>query len=635
MQTQTSSALHNAIIEAGGEDHPPMLVPGNYNPPYQYKFKATDVDVTPATPGNDGTPQQPQPRGEVMKIFATVSEDIQKWITAEVEAIQIILTGIDNDIYSTVDAYPNAMKMWKAIERLKQGGTINVQDLETNLYWEFRKFTLQEGETLDSYYSWFYKMMNELVRNQCNPPYQYKFKATDVDVTPATPGNDGTPQQPQPRGENGKDMSPLIIQTTPEYTIQAVTQEPTVTASKNINQADIQAEIHDKNAQVDKDEFINIFSTPRSPLEQVIGNPSHPVRTRRQLETDGEMCMFALSEELHQFERLDVWELVDRPLCKNVINMKWLWKNKHYEENIIIRNKACLVAKGYSQVEVYQMEVKTAFLNGPLNEEVYVDPHHPDKVYRLKKALCGLKQAPRAWYDELSNFLLSKGFSKGCLDTCKITSGGIQFLGGDKLINWSSKKQDCTSISTAEAEYVSLSTCCAQVLWMKTQLTDYGFHYDKIPMYCDSKAAITISCNPVQHSRTNHIDVRYHFIKEHVERGIVELFFVGIEYELVDIFTKALSEDRCKYHVRRLGMRCLTSTKLEKISPPKDAETPVESPIPISPSSSVGSSSPVRSTTPPPDYPFDKSILDNSLWIIPQPLGSEPVPEKPNESDTC
>ncbi|GJT36131.1 retrovirus-related pol polyprotein from transposon TNT 1-94 [Tanacetum coccineum] len=99
----------------------------------------------------------------------------------------------------------------------------------------------------------------------------------------------------------------------------------------------------------------------------------------------------------------------------------------------------------------------------------------------------------------------------GCLDSRKSTSGGIQFLGGDKLVSWSSKKQDCTSMSSAEAEYVSLSACCAQVLWLRTQLTDYGFHFDKIPMYCDSKAAIAISCNPVQHSRTKHIDVRYHF----------------------------------------------------------------------------------------------------------------------------
>nr|GEV62093.1 retrovirus-related Pol polyprotein from transposon TNT 1-94 [Tanacetum cinerariifolium] len=469
----------------------------------------------------------------------------------------------------------------------------------------------------------------------------------------------------------------------------------------------------------------------------------------------------SMQEELHQFNRLDVWELVDKPLCKNVINMKRLWKNKRDEENIVIRNKSHLMAKGYAQKEgvdfkesfapvarleairlfiayaahksftVYQMDVKTAFLYGPLKEEVYVnqpdgfvDPYHPDKVYRLKKALYGLKQAPREWYDELSNFLVSKGFSKGsidptlfitkhrgdillvqiyvddiifgiqihqpphgifinqakyaqeilikhgmtscdsvgtpmgikhldadlsetpidqmkyqsmvgalmylttsrpdivhatcycacyqakptkkhliavkrifrylkytihmgiwypkdtgfeltsfldsdhagCLDSRKSTSGGIQFIGGDKLVSWSSKKQDCTSMSSVEAKYVSLSACYAQVLWMRTQLTDYGFHFDKIPMYCDSKAAIAISYNLVQHSRTKHIDVRYHFIKEKVEKGIVELFFVRTEYQLADLFNKALPKERFKYLVRRLGMRCLTSEELEVLA---------------------------------------------------------------------
>ncbi|GJX69968.1 retrovirus-related pol polyprotein from transposon TNT 1-94 [Tanacetum coccineum] len=298
--------------------------------------------------------------------------------------------------------------------------------------------------------------------------------------------------------------------------------------------------------------------------------------------------------------------------------MKWLWKNKRDEENTVIHNKVRLVAKGYNQKEginfkesfalvarleavrlfvayaahksfpVYQMDVKMAFLYGPLKEEVYVnqldrfvDPYHPDQVYRLKKALYGLKQAPKAWYDELSNFLIHQSprgifinqakyaqeilnkhgmtsydssgtpmatkhldtdlsgtpvdqmkyhsmvgalmyltacrpnivhatwycaryqarltekhlivvkrifrylkntiniglwypkdtsfeltaFSDsnhtGCLDSRKSTSGGIQFLGGDKLVSWSSKKQDCTSMSSAKAEYVSLSACCA------------------------------------------------------------------------------------------------------------------------------------------------------------------------------
>ncbi|GJV11130.1 hypothetical protein Tco_1352671 [Tanacetum coccineum] len=128
----------------------------------------------------------------------------------------------------------------------------------------------------------------------------------------------------------------------------------------------------------------------------------------------------------------------------------------------------------------------------------------------------------------------------GCLDIRKSTSGGIQFL-DDKLVSWISKKQDCTLMSTAEAEYVALSESSAQVLWMRIWLKDYGFDYNKIPLYCDSQSAIAISCNPVQYSRTKHIVVRYHFIKEYVERGIVELYFVRTKYLLADMFTKALS----------------------------------------------------------------------------------------------
>nr|GEV26097.1 hypothetical protein [Tanacetum cinerariifolium] len=131
-------------------------------------------------------------------------------------------------------------------------------------------------------------------------------------------------------------------------------------------------------------------------------------------------------------------------------------------------------------------------------------------------------------------------------NTFKITFGGAQFL-GEKLVSWSSKKQDCMAMSTAEAEYVSLFSCCAQVLWMRTQLTDYGFHFNKIPIYCDSKSAIAISCNPVQHSRTKHIAVCYHFIKEHVEKGTMKLYFVKTDYQLADLFTKALPADRFNY----------------------------------------------------------------------------------------
>nr|GEV47237.1 hypothetical protein [Tanacetum cinerariifolium] len=125
----------------------------------------------------------------------------------------------------------------------------------------------------------------------------------------------------------------------------------------------------------------------------------------------------------------------------------------------------------------------------------------------------------------------------GCLDSPKCTSGGIQFLVGDKLVSWSSKKQDY-----------------------------YGFHFDKITMYYDSKATIAISCNPIQHSRIKHIDVCYHFIKEKVEKGIVELFFVETEYQLADLFTKALPVERFQYLVKRLHMRCLTPAELEALA---------------------------------------------------------------------
>ncbi|GJU78367.1 copia protein [Tanacetum coccineum] len=259
----------------------------------------------------------------------------------------------------------------------------------------------------------------------------------------------------------------------------------------------------------------------------------------------------------------------------------------------------------HKNITIFQMDVKTAFLNGPLKKEVYVnkpkgfiDLEFPDHVYRLEKALFGLKQAPRARQSQYVIELLKKhgldecvsmstpmatkrldadlqgtptdkttyrrmigelmyltasrpdiafatfvcaryqarptvkhlkedsGFeliaysnadNAGCKDDCKSTSGGLQFLGG-KLVSWSSKKQDCTAMSTAEAEY----------------------------------SAIVISCNPVQHSKTKHIDIRYHFIKEHVEKGTVELYFVGTEYQLADLFTKALPKERFEYLVHRI-----------------------------------------------------------------------------------
>nr|GFA33801.1 ribonuclease H [Tanacetum cinerariifolium] len=133
-----------------------------------------------------------------------------------------------------------------------------------------------------------------------------------------------------------------------------------------------------------------------------------------------------------------------------------------------------------------------------------------------------------------------------------------------------SKKQDCTAMSSAKAEYMALSVSYAQVIWMRTQLKDYGFNYNKIPLYYDSQSAIAISCNLVQHSRTKHIHTRYHFIKEQVENGIIELYFVRTKYQLADMFTKALPEDRFKYLVKRIGVRCLTPIELDVLANESD-----------------------------------------------------------------
>ncbi|KAJ9547263.1 LOW QUALITY PROTEIN: hypothetical protein OSB04_019806 [Centaurea solstitialis] len=157
------------------------------------------------------------------------------------------------------------------------------------------------------------------------------------------------------------------------------------------------------------------------------------------------------------------------------------------------------------------------------------------------------------WYPKSSGYELT-GYTDADHRRCKLdrksTTGHIQFL-GDKLL--ASKKQNCVSVSTAEAKYVAAASCCSQIIWMRTQLRDYGFKFDKILIYCDSKSAIAISCNPVQHTKTKHIDIRYHFIKDHVEKGTIELYFVNTEFQLADLFTKALDEKRFNFLITKLA----------------------------------------------------------------------------------
>nr|GEW64649.1 hypothetical protein [Tanacetum cinerariifolium] len=114
-------------------------------------------------------------------------------------------------------------------------------------------------------------------------------------------------------------------------------------------------------------------------------------------------------------------------------------------------------------------------------------------------------------------------------------------------------------------EYIALSGCCAQILWMRSQVSDYGLGFNKIPMYCDNKSAIALCCNNVQHSQSKHIDIRYHFIREQVENGVIELYFVNTEYQLADLFTKALGRDRIDFLINKLGMRSFTLETLKQL----------------------------------------------------------------------
>ena len=536
------------------------------------------------------------------------------------------------------------------------------------------------------------------------------------------------------------------------------------------------------------------------PKDQIIGDPSQGVRTRSNFKNVNNYLAFvsqiepkifkeaekdsnwivAMQDELNQFERSKVWDLVEEPFNHPIIGTKWVFRNKLDENGAVIKNKARLVAQGYNQeegidfdetfapvarleairmllayacsmnIKLYQMDVKSAFLNGIINEEVYVkqppgfeNAKFPNHVYKLNKALYGLKQAPRAWYERLSNFLLNNEFIRGRVDTtlftkrknecllivqiyvddiifgatdsslceefaklmqgefemslmgelnfflglqikqleqgifinqskytkelikkfgmdnstiigtpmsssgkldqdeegisvdqklyrgmigsllyltasrpdimfsvclcaryqsnpkeshlravkriirylkgtinlglwydrnssltlnaytdsdfagCRVdrksTSGTCQFLGCN-LISWSSKKQNSTALSTAEAEYVSAASCCAQVLWIKRQLEDFGINSSKILIQCDNTSAINLSKNPVQHSKTKHIEIRYHFIREHIANENIQLEYIGTENQVADIFTKPLSEDRFCNLRRELGM---------------------------------------------------------------------------------
>ncbi|KAK6147459.1 hypothetical protein DH2020_018371 [Rehmannia glutinosa] len=371
-----------------------------------------------------------------------------------------------------------------------------------------------------------------------------------------------------------------------------------------------------------------------------------------------------MQEELNQFERNDVWELVPCPPSQTIIGTKWVFRNKLDDQGNIVRNKARLVAQCYCQEEgidydetfapiarleairillayscfknfkLYQMDVKSAFLNvqikqcqegiyisqskytkellkkfgieegrtvstpmatnvkidkdekgksvdeskyrGMIGGLLYLTASRPDILHAV--CLCARFQSnPKEshmsavkrifrylkdtiqyglFYPKNENFSL-KGYSDsdyaGNIDDRKSTSGSCQFL-GDCLVSWFSKKQNCVSLSTAEAEYISAAFCCTQLLWMKQILADYKCSFESVPIFCDNISAINIAQNPVHHNRTKHIEIRHHFLRDCVSKRKIEISFVPSQDQLADIFTKPLTSETFASIRARLGI---------------------------------------------------------------------------------
>jgi len=598
--------------------------------------------------------------------------------------------------------------------------------------------------------------------------------------------SEGQPEQTQPN------MDAPNVETEPIYDTDATNDE----MDPLVEEVQSKETQHPTEYKIPED----LREVPSHPLSNVIGDPRERVKTRSKLNQMIGHCAFvshiepknfkdanvdpnwicAMQEELAQFERNKVWELVPKPNNRMIIGTKWVFRNKKDENGNVIRNKARLVAQGYKQQEgidfeetfapvarlesirmllayasnknfkLFQMDVKSAFLNGFIDEEVYVnqpqgfvDPTFPNHVLRLTKALYGLKQAPRAWYGRLSSFLIDNEFIRGENDTTlftkkrdgsllvvqiyvddiifgspnaalaeefsslmssefemsmmgelnfflglqikqlvdgtfvsqtkyakelikkfgmiesntsktpmatnanldsdpngtsvditqyramigsllyltasrpdimfavclcaryqanpkelhlkavkrilkyvkdclslglwygrqsdldlkgyadadfagdrmdrKSTSGTCQFLGGS-LVSWSSRKQTSVALSTTEAEYVAVGSSFTQILWMIQSLNDYEIRFRNVPIMCDNTSAIMISKNPVLHSRTKHIEIRHHFIRDHIEKGEIELIHIDTNNQIADIFTKPLNTQQHNELRFKLGM---------------------------------------------------------------------------------
>ncbi|GJU95200.1 retrovirus-related pol polyprotein from transposon TNT 1-94 [Tanacetum coccineum] len=259
----------------------------------------------------------------------------------------------------------------------------------------------------------------------------------------------------------------------------------------------------------------------------------------------------AMQEELNQFYRNKVWTLV--PL--------------HYGKIAIVARmeaiRIFLAFATYMNFKVYQMDVKIAFLNGKLKEEVYVK-QPPGFEISLTISVKTPMVPPNNLGPDLAGKSVNETSYRGMIGSLMYLKGtptlGLYYLKclGFDLKGYSDSNYAGCNMdkkgTLAKAEYVAAVGCCASILWMKSQLNDYDIHYKMVPIFCDNTSAITISNNPVLHSRTKHIDIRYHFIRDHILKGDIELHFIPTEYQLADIFTKPLDELTFTRLKAKLGM---------------------------------------------------------------------------------
>ncbi|GJW51078.1 putative ribonuclease H-like domain-containing protein [Tanacetum coccineum] len=523
-------------------------------------------------------------------------------------------------------------------------------------------------------------------------------------------GND----EPQPSNDNGKkdDEGGIDDQERIEHSAQDINiVGPSInTTSTNFNTGSLNinivsptvptaplestyANFFGDESELDLSNIATTYPVPTTPntriykdhsLDHVLGDVQSGVQTRRMRNEQG--FISAIYEgKTHEdlYTCLFSCFLSQEEPKKRVIGTKWVYRNKKDERGIVIRNKARLFAQGYSQEEgmdYKEMDVKSAILYGKIKEEVYVcqpsgfeDLEFPEKVYKVEKALYGLHQAPRAWYETLSTYLLDNGFqrelctdfeklmhkkfqmssmgeltfflalqvtqkddgifisqdkyvdeilkkfgfstvktastpmetSKPLLkdakakdvdvhlyrsmirslmyltasrpdimfDVCacarfqvtpkvshlyvvkrvfrylkdrKSITGGCQFL-GRRLISWKCKKQTIVANSTTKVEYVATASCCGHVLWIQNQMLDYGFNFMNTKIFIVNESIICIVKNLVFHSKTKHIEIRHHFIRELNKKKLIQMIKIDTDHNVADLLIKAFDVGRFQY----------------------------------------------------------------------------------------